>query len=181
MESNFSKLTLDRQSQRNYSEKPVEKEKLMACLEAARMAPSACNAQPWKFIVVDDQELKNKLADYTSNRLLPMNHWTKQAPIHIVMTLEKPNFMSKAGEIIRDKKFILMDIGIAAEHLCLQAADLGLGTCMIGWFNEKKVKQALNIPKNKRAMLIITLGYPEGEHRNKVRKDMEEIVSFNSY
>jgi nitroreductase len=180
--SYFSKLVMDRQSQRNYAaDRPVEKEKIMACLEAARMAPSACNAQPWKFIVVDDEELKNKIADETSNRLLPMNHWTKQAPVHVVLTLERPNTMSKLGEVIRDKKFILMDVGIAAEHFCLQAADLGLGTCMIGWFNEKKVKELLKIPKSKRAMLVITLGYPEGDHRNKVRKEMDEIVSYNEY
>ncbi len=177
----FSELILKRQSQRNYADTPVEKEKITACLEAARMAPSACNAQPWKFIVVDDQTLKNQLADATSNRLLPMNHWTKQAPIHVVLTLESPNFMSKMGEMIRDKKFILMDVGIAAEHFCLQATELGLGTCMIGWFNEKKVKELLNIPKSKRAMLIITLGYPEGNHRDKVRKNLDKIVSYNKY
>jgi nitroreductase len=83
--------------------------------------------------------------------------------------------------MVRDKKFILMDVGIAAEHFCLQAAEEGLGTCMIGWFNEKKVKEMLNIPKSKRAMLIISLGYPEGKHREKMRKPMDEIVSYNRY
>jgi nitroreductase len=180
-QQNFLQLVKKRQSQRNYSDKPVEKEKLERCLEAARLAPSACNAQPWKFVVVDDKELKNKVADTSSNRLLPLNHWTKQAPIHVVLVLEKPNFTSKIGEMVRDKRFILMDVGIAAEHFCLQAADEGLGTCMIGWFNEKKVKELLHIPKSKRAMLVISLGYPEGEHRKKKRKDMDEIVSYNRY
>jgi len=180
-ETNFLQLVKQRQSQRNYADKPVEKEKIERCLEAARLAPSACNAQPWKFVVVDDVELKNKIADTTANKLLPLNHWTKQAPVHVVLVLEKPNFTSKIGEMVRDKKFILMDVGIAAEHFCLQAAEEGLGTCMIGWFNEKKVKEMLNIPKSKRAMLVISVGYPEGKHREKMRKPMNEIVSYNRY
>lgn len=180
-ETNFLQLVKQRQSQRNYTDKPVEKEKIERCLEAARLAPSACNAQPWKFIVVDDVDLKNKIADTTANKLLPLNHWTKQAPVHVVLVLEKPNFTSKIGEMVRDKKFILMDVGIAAEHFCLQAADEGLGTCMIGWFNEKKVKEMLSIPKSKRAMLVISLGYPEGKHREKMRKPMDEILSYNRY
>lgn len=177
----FLSLVKKRQSQRRYSGQPVEKEKLMSCLEAARLAPSACNAQPWKFIVVDQTELKNAIADTTSNRLLPINHWTKQAPLHVVLVLERPNFTSKLGEIVRDKKFVLMDVGIAAEHFCLQAAAIGLATCMIGWFNESKVKELLDIPESKRAMLVITLGYPEGKQREKRRKKMDDILSFNKY
>lgn len=180
-ESNFLQLVNKRQSQRNYADKPVEKEKIERCLEAARLAPSACNAQPWKFIVGDDVELKNRIADTTANKLLPLNHWTKLAPVHVVLVLEKPNLTSKIGEMVRDKKFILMDVGIAAEHFCLQAAEEGLGTCMIGWFNEKKVKELLHIPKSKRAMLIISVGYPEGKYREKIRKPMDEIVSYNRY
>ncbi|MGC9330952.1 MAG: nitroreductase family protein [Bacteroidales bacterium] len=178
---NFLNLVKQRQSQRQYTDKPVEKEKLMRCLEAARLAPSACNAQPWKFIVVDDPDLKNKIADTTSNRLLPINHFTKQAPVHVVLVLEKPNFTSRLGEMVRDKKFVLMDVGIAAEHFCLQAADEGLGTCMIGWFNENKAKELLHIPDKKRAMLIITIGYPKGKHRKKIRKELDDIVSYNAY
>lgn len=180
-QKHFMQLVKLRQSQRNYADKPVEKEKIQACIEAARLAPSACNAQPWKFIVVDDEALKNQIADTTSTKLLSLNHWTKQAPVHVVLVLEKPNFTSKIGEIVRDKKFVLMDVGIAAEHFCLQAAEMGLGTCMIGWFNEKKVKELLHIPKSKRTMLIISIGYPEGKHREKIRKPMDEILSYNRY
>ncbi|PKP39054.1 MAG: nitroreductase, partial [Bacteroidetes bacterium HGW-Bacteroidetes-15] len=80
----FQLLVTNRQSDRGYINQPVEKDKLERILEAARIAPSACNAQPWKFIVVDNEELKNKLADTTSSKILGMNHFTKQAPIHIV-------------------------------------------------------------------------------------------------
>lgn len=178
----FLELVMTRQSDRGYLDKPVEKEKIMRCVEAARLAPSACNSQPWKFIVVDDVEKKNALADYSDGKIIPMNHFTKQAPVHVVIVQEKANFTSAAGQIIKNKDYPLMDIGIAAEHFCLQAKTEGLGTCMLGWFNEKKVKQLLNIPRNKRAELIITVGYPSSDEiRAKRRKDIDDICVFNDY
>lgn len=175
-------LANSRQSVRSYLEKPVEDDKILRCIEAARIAPSACNAQPWKFIIVNDSDLKNQIADKTSNRLLPLNHFTKQAPVHVVLVMEKANLTSKIGTVVRQKHFPLIDIGIAAEHFCLQATEEGLGTCMLGWFDEKSVKNMLNIPENKRAMLIITVGYPKDDKvRQKRRKALEEIVSYNQY
>jgi nitroreductase len=170
-----------RQSDRAYLTTPIEKDKLDRILEAARLAPSACNAQPWKFIIVDNQDLKNKIADCTSSTILGMNHFTKQAPVHIVIVEEKANFTSSAGSLIKNKTFPLIDIGIAAEHICLQATTEGLGTCMIGWFDETKVKKLLNIPKSKRVPLIITIGYPAKETREKRRKPLNDVVSFNRY
>ena len=170
-----------RQSDRAYLSNPIERDKLERILEAGRLAPSACNAQPWKFIIVDQQELKNNIADCTPSKILGMNHFTKQAPIHIVIVEEKANFTSNAGSLIKNKQFPLIDIGITAEHICLQAAAEGLGTCMLGWFDETKVKKLLNIPKSKRVPLIITLGYPASETREKRRKDLDNITSYNSY
>ncbi|MBN1113535.1 MAG: nitroreductase family protein [Bacteroidales bacterium] len=177
----FLELANLRQSDRNYKTIDVEQEKIDAILEAARIAPSACNAQPWKFIVVDKADIKNQIADATSAKVLGMNHWTKQAPVHIVIVEEAANITSKLGSIFKKRHFPLTDIGITAEHICLQAAELGLGTCMIGWFNEKKVKTILEIPKDKRVQLIITLGYPAGEKRKKIRKEKHQIVSYNKY
>ncbi|MDA3953230.1 MAG: nitroreductase family protein [Bacteroidales bacterium] len=179
--TNLIDLLKYRQSDRAYLSNPVEKEKLERIIEAGRLAPSACNAQPWKFVIVDEPELKNRIADCTSSKILGMNHFTKQAPIHIVIIEEKANFTSNAGSLIKNKTFPLIDIGIAAEHICLQAASEGLGTCMLGWFNEPKVKKLLNIPKSKRVPLIITLGYSASETREKRRKDIKDIVSYNSY
>lgn len=183
MEENidFLKLVKQRQSDRKYYDKPVEEEKLSRCLEAARLAPSACNSQPWKFIVVNDRGLKDAIAEQTSGKLIPINHFTRQAPLHVILVMERPNLTSRFGEIVKDKKYTLMDVGIAASHFCLQAAAEGLGTCMIGWFNESRVKELLNIPKNKRPMLIITVGYPAGKKREKRRKEKQEIISYNSY
>lgn len=180
-EIDFLSLVKNRQSDRAYLDKPVENEKLMRCLEAARLAPSACNSQPWTLIVVDNKELKDKVAEATASTLLPLNHFTKQAPIHVVIVQETPKLVSRVGGAIKDKEYPLIDIGITVEHFCLQAASEGLGTCILGWFNEKKVKKLLNIPSNRRALLIITLGYPAKPTREKKRKELDEMVCFNKY
>ena len=178
----FIDMVKNRQSVRAYSNNPIDRECIERCLEAARLAPSACNAQPWKFVVVDDPALRNDLADTTQDRILPMNHFTKQAPVLIVVVREQANLTSNLGQVIKNKEYPLMDIGIAVEHLCLQAVEEGLGTCIMGWFNEKKVKKLLGIPIRKRAELIITLGYPASDQiREKKRKSMEEICVYNKY
>lgn len=178
----FLDLVRQRHSVRAYSSRPVEPEKIQHCLEAARLAPSACNSQPWTFIVVDDPQIRNNLADTTSNRLLPLNHFTKQAPIILVIVIEKPKLTAELGSLIKDREYPLIDIGIAAEHICLQAVKEGLGTCMLGWFDEMAAKRILEIPGRKRIGLMITLGYPANRAtKNRPRKKMEEIVRFNSY
>ncbi|MFV0271333.1 MAG: nitroreductase family protein [Macellibacteroides fermentans] len=178
----FLSLALQRQSDRAFdATRPVEKEKLERMLEAARMAPSACNAQPWHFIVVDDPELKNQVADATSSKLIGINHFTKQAPVHIIVVEESVNLSSGFGSLVKDKKFAHVDIGITAAHLCLAAEDEGLGTCIIGWFNESKVRKLLNIPSGKRVLLDIVVGYSLQPDRPKKRKEKDKVISFNSY
>ncbi len=179
----FLELVSKRQSTRAYdANRTLEPDKLDRCIEAVRLAPSACNAQPWKLVVVTDPELKNKVADAASAKLLGFNHFTRQAPVMVVIVREEPNLTSKLGTVLKDKQYTLMDVGIAAEHFCLQAADEGLGTCIMGWFDESKVKELLGIPKKKRAELIITVGYPaKTEIRQKIRKKKEQMCSFNSY
>lgn len=178
----FYKLVQSRQSDRAYNTRPVESDKIIRILEAARLAPSACNAQPWHFIVVDEPELKNKLADAAASRILGINHFTKQAPVHIVIVMEPANLNSNFGSLVKDKTFPLIDIGIAAEHICLAAKTEGLGSCMLGWFDEPAVKKLLGIPKSRRVPLIITVGYPAiDEIRPKRRKNFDDVVSFNKY
>jgi nitroreductase len=180
-----AKDTLDlinsRQSDRKYSDKPIEKEKLERIIEAGRMAPSACNAQPWKFIVVTDPELVLKVADAASAKLIGMNSFVAQAPAILVIVREKPNMSSKVGATIKNKDYSLIDIGITTENICLQAKAEGIGSCIIGWFDERKVKKLLVIPKSKRVELIITLGYSLSEQREKRRKPAAETVSYNKY
>jgi nitroreductase len=170
-----------RQSDRQYSNEPVEKEKLGRIIEAGRMSPSACNAQPWKFIVVTDPPVRKKLAEAASAKLLNMNRFLVQAPVMIVIVREKPNITAKVGGTIKDKDYSLIDIGLASGNICLQAKAEGLGSCMIGWFDEAGVRNILGVPGKKRVELIITLGYSLSEYRTKRRKPPEEVVSYNKY
>ena len=162
---NLSELIQKRQSDRKYESRPVSREMVMKCLEAARLAPSACNSQPWKFVVVDDVALLSQMG---------------AVPVIVAVVLEKMNLTARIGSVIKDKEYSLLDVGIAVEHFCLQAAELGLGTCIMGWFDEKKVKKLLCI-KGKRVPLLISLGYPAGETRKKARKSLEEMSSWNQY
>jgi nitroreductase len=178
----FLSLVGQRRSVRAYLPETVEKEKIIRCLEAARLAPSACNSQPWTFIVVDDPALKNALADLTNDIWLPLNRFTRQAPVHVVIVIEKPVLTSRLGAAVKKRDFPWIDIGAAAEHFCLQAAAEGLGTCMLGWFDESKVRSLLGIPAKSRVGLIITLGYPADDpDRPKNRKELEDVVRWNGY
>ena len=129
-----------RQSDRQYDpERPVEPEKIRRILEAARIAPSACNAQPWHFIVVDEPELRNQVADAVASRILGMNHFTKQAPVHILVVEERPNFTSGIGGLIKDKQFPLLDIGIDTAHPVKIGISNGVNTEIISGINEGTV------------------------------------------
>ena len=174
-------LIKSRQSDRKYSDKPVEKEKLERVIEAGRMAPSACNAQPWKFIVVTNPELIEKIAEAASAKLIGMNSFVAQSPVLLVVIREQPNFSSKVGAAIKKKDYSLIDIGIASENICLQAKAEGIGSCIIGWFDEKMLRNILDIPRSKRVELIITLGYSLSDQREKRRKPAGETVSYNKY
>lgn len=178
----FLDLVKKRQSTRKYdTNRQVEPEKIINIVEAGRLSPSACNAQPWHFIVVDEPELKNKVADAASARLLGMNHFTKQAPVHILIVEEKVNLSSGIGGLIKDKNFAFVDIGIATAHMCLAAEAQGLGSCILGWFNESKIKKLLNIPDSKRVLLDIVIGYPAEDTKPKKRKPFNDIISYNTY
>jgi nitroreductase len=177
---NFDELILERQSDRKYEiNRAVEEEKLMECIISAGQAPSACNAQPWKFVVVRDNALKAQVCDCAVS--MGMNKFCADAPAVVALVLEKPNFTSKIGSVLKDKEYTLIDIGIVAYHFCLKASALGLGTCMVGWFNEKKVKKLLDIPSSKRVPLLITIGYRSGDLRKKARKKLSDIYSVDKY
>lgn len=176
----FLELVNARQSDRAYDKsRPVEREKLERILEAARLSPSACNAQPWKFVVVDDPELSVKVGKATAG--LGMNKFAKDAPVHILIVEESMNITSMLGSKIKDKYFPLVDIGIAAAHISLAAESEGLGSCILGWFDEKGIKKLLGIPEKKRLLLDITIGYSMKPKRPKSRKPKEKVISYNKY
>jgi len=180
----FIDLVKKRQSVRKYIlEKPIEEEKLNRILEAAQLAPSASNSQPWTFVVVDEPELTLKVAKATRGTLIGINKFVSQSPLIIVMVIEKPKITTQIGGTIKNKEYPLIDIGIAAEHMCLQAEEDGIGSCMLGWFDENKIKKLLNIPTKKTIGLIISFGYAPDDYplRVKIRKDISKIVKKNSY
>lgn len=179
----FNELMLARRSVRKYQTKAVEAEKLRALIEAVRMAPSASNAQPWKLILVDDAAIKDQVARATFNKALSFNHFAMEAPVIAVLTVEKHSMVTQVVGWLKGRPFYLMDIGIAAAQFCLQATDLGLGTCMLGYFDEAEIKKILHIPRAVRIALVITLGY-EAEiqpARPKMRKTADVMSSWNCY
>ena len=179
----FKELILARQSVRRYADTTVEPEKLNLCLEAARLAPSASNSQPWKFIVVDQEPLRTEIAKATYSDIKLINKFTIQAPVLIVIVMEKAKLITRLAMMVKKKEWPLIDIGITASHFCLQATELGLGSCMIGWFDEEKIKKLLQIPSDKSIGLLITLGYAEEGYplRTKIRKPMDESLRYNTY
>jgi nitroreductase len=179
----FPDLITRRQSVRKYADRPVETEKLNRCLEAARLAPSASNTQPWHYIVVDQEPVRTEVAKATFSELVKFNRFTLTVPVLVVILLEKPRVLNRIAMVLKNKEWRLIDIGITAEHFCLQATEEGLATCMMGWFDEKKLKKLLSIPTGKTVGLVISLGYAEEGYplRKKIRKPLEEMVSYNSF
>jgi len=184
----FIDLVRKRYSLRRYDSRPVERSILDRCIEAARLAPSAVNSQPWHFIVVDEVDTVQALAKAASPKGT-INRFARQAPVIAAIVAEKPKLIAQLGGFAKGKPFFLFDIGIAAEHFCLQAAEEGVGTCMIGWFNESAARKVLGVPAGKKIALLITAGYPregmetkdEDRTLQKKRKTTEDMSSYNRY
>ena len=179
---NFLDHARSRFSLRSYVDTPVEREKIARCVEAAGLAPSACNAQPWHFVIADHREELRQLASAAQTPGMPINSFADQAPVIAALVAEKPNISSQVGGYLKGKPFHLLDGGMAAEHFCLQAAEEGLGSCMLGWFDERRVKHVLGIPRKKGVVLLITAGYPGTQNvPKKKRKPVDEILSWGRY
>ena len=176
----FIDLVKKRRSVRRYLDLPVEREKIELCLEAARFAPSACNAQPWKFIVFDRPEAKDRLSRAAFSGIYKNSAFAGKAPVIIVALNTKGKRLPALAGRFQGKHYPLIDLGIAGEHLILQAAELELGTCWVGWFNAKGVSAFLGLSKHEKPVALIPLGYPaELKARDPPRKSREEIHSCN--
>ena len=173
---NFMEIARLRQSCRSYDEgRAVEEEKLTAVLEAARLAPSACNGQPYHFTVCRGQAAKAAAA---ATMGMGLNKFAPQAPVCIVVS-EEPYVKSAAlGAKLKKNDYRSIDIGIAVSYLTAEAAAQGLSTCILGWLDDEKLRQICGL--NQPVRLVITLGYAKEEDqlRPKKRKDLSQLVSF---
>ena len=171
-----------RRSVRSFLDKPVEREKILTCIEAARLAPSAENVQPWRFIVIDNPHLKEEFGKTAFSGIYYPSRFAAKAPLLIVVLAKKDLLANMIGKQIQGTSWYLIDVGIAGEHIVLQAQELGLGTCWIGWFNAKKVRTFLHIPPRYKVVVLIAMGYyrEKASTPNK-RRALEDIVSFNDF
>ncbi|MGB9741938.1 MAG: nitroreductase family protein [candidate division WOR-3 bacterium] len=180
-ESNFLKLCRERRSVRRFSEQPVEREKLMLALEAARLAPSADNGQPWRFVVFDEPELKQALADAVFQGVFAVSRHFARAPVLVALLIKENLLINRLGGGVAGNQFQLIDAGIAGEHFVLACAEQGLGTCWIGWFDSRALVRHLKLGRGFRAVALIAVGYPAGEQKRELRrKPLAEIAFFNT-
>ena len=161
-----------RKSVRAYLDRPVEDTKLSAVLEAARLAPSASNRQEWRFVIVREVETRKKLAYVAGNQ-----EFIAEAPVVIVACAETDEHLMNCGQPCYP-----IDVAIALDHITLAAVELGLGTCWIGNFDERKVKEILGIPERVRVVELMPLGYPvDPSVVEKKRRPLSTIVKYEHW
>jgi nitroreductase len=149
-------------------------------VEAARFAPSAENAAPWRFLIIDDPEILKEVANRAFTGIYAVTRWAAKAPVLVVVLVELNLLTHRIGKQVTGIHYYLIDVGIAGEHFILQAQELGLGTCWIGWFNARGVRKALNIPPRFKPIELIAVGYPDSsELKEKRRKQLHDICWFN--
>lgn len=169
---NFSQLITQRYSVRKYKNKPVEHEKLLGVLEAARMAPTAVNFQPFHLLVFQEKENLDKI------KSVYHREWINDAPV-IILACADHSRSWKRGSDGKDSADI--DVAIAVDHMTLQATELGLGTCWVCNFDAQKCAGLLELPPHIEPLVMLPLGYPEGEAPPKKRKELDEIVHWERF
>jgi nitroreductase len=175
----FQELVRGRRSVRRYLDQPVERDALLTCLEAARLAPSAENVQPWRFLVIDDPDIKERFSDVVFSGIYRVSRFAAKAPV-LILILARPDLLAdRIGKPFRNISFYLIDVGIAGGHIALQAEELGLGTCWIGWFNERRARKFFRVPRKYKIVCLMTLGHYEKRPRERSRKSLDDIVWFN--
>ncbi len=177
----FIKLAEKRISCRSYdSKKEVLRDDIIEILRAGTYAPSACNSQPWRFVVCEKENAK-KISSYIIREDLKINHWTVDVPVFVIVCEEKVTLM-KSLNAEDQQHYAQIDIGSAATSICLAATDKGLGSCIIGVFDETKIKALLNIPNEVVIRAVVAVGYPKNDNvGTKGRKPECEKISFNKW
>ena len=176
--SDYFDLIARRESCRNFDpNRPVEKEKLQRCAEAVWIAPSACNGQPWKYLIVTNPELNEKLRPLMME--LGMNKFVKNCPAFAVVLEEATVLKVSLSQKFKDQDFAPIDVAFSASQFCYAATEQGLSTCIIGWHNEQKIRDLFGLPKTTRVRLILAIGYAADETlRKKQRKPIDDVIRF---
>jgi nitroreductase len=176
MVSPLDQIIASRHSVRAYDGRPVTQDQIRALCEAARMAPSACNSQTWRFVVVTRPETISRICRDAMRPVIP-NRWLSQAPLLIVGCAKLDIVANRIGSRITGTEYYQIDMGIAMEHMVLKATELGLGSCWIGWFKEERLRQILSIPSRIKICALLAVGHPEAEPpKKRARKPLDCIV-----
>ena len=178
-QSRFLELAAARRSIRKFKSARVEREKLDLCLEAARLAPSACNAQPFRFMVLDEPAVKEKFCAAAFRGAYAVTKFAAAAPVIVAVVSDTGKLSAWFGNQVQDTNFRLMDIGIAAEHFVLAAAEQGLGTCWLGWFSARGAAKTLGLGTGKKTEVLLAVGYPDENPAPRTRKKIKEFASYN--
>jgi nitroreductase len=178
--SNFLQLLKERASCRSYLDRDVPDSMIDNCVEAARLSPSACNKQAARFIIVKDKE---KLRHICEKCLLPgiAMPWLVKAPVIVLLYAEKNFLTHRVAPMLSGIPYHYIDAGIAGEHFVLAAEAQGLASCWIGWFNQKKIKELLHIPKKIELISLISLGYPAEKKSSPEKLPLEKICSREKF
>ncbi|NLF27583.1 MAG: NAD(P)H nitroreductase [Clostridiales bacterium] len=172
----FFELISRRESCRDYSDRPVEREKLERMIEAARLAPSAVNSQSWFYTVVTGKEAVAAVRRCAAQG--GMNRFVLSCSAFVVVEELGPNLLSRLGGAVKDQQYTQIDLGLSVMQLLLAATEVGLSTCMLGWFDRKGLEDALGLGHG-RPRLVICVGYAaDGRVKPKKRKPMERIARF---
>jgi len=176
----FMGLVRERRSIRHFLDKPVPREIIESCLEAARLAPSAENVQPWRFLVLDEPERVRAFGERAFSGIYRFTRWALKAPVMVVMFAKLDFLANKVGKHLQGTQYYLLDVGIAGTHLMMRACEQGLGGCWIGWFNAKKAAAALELPGKYRVVCCMALGYyDEPKKRRKKKRELDKTAWFN--
>ncbi|MCL2235536.1 MAG: nitroreductase family protein [Defluviitaleaceae bacterium] len=177
------KEMITRRSTRSYNGKPVDKELVMQLLEAARLAPSGKNTQPWNFIVVTDPATKEKIAVADHNQM-----WMVDAPVHIVCVADIKRRNPDIGQVVVDEnaaypelKAVIRDTAVAIQHILLMAEHLGLASCWTGWYAQDDMRPILGIPNDQYVVGVVTIGHTDDPPKAQTRRDLEDMVRYEKW
>lgn len=175
--SDFFEIIKERCSCRAYSAKPIEREKIEKCIDAARLSPSACNSQPWFYTVVTSGEMTRKVAQCLQRD--GANKFTDNVPVFAVVSEKNAELKPSISGKVENQKFAQIDIGLSIAHFCLAAQAQGLSSCIIGWMEEDKLHEVCGIAPEDPIRAVIALGYAAGNaKRSKIRKSIGEMSEF---